>query len=96
MKPDFDKMTLDELEAWLICYTTQKEAGRFLYKFGLDAADAAMPEGWEWWKLALGTWVGQSKAKPSKLVSVCDTGNKVRDLFCLACKCRWAEKEAQQ
>lgn len=97
MKPDFDKMTLDELEAWLICYTTQKEAGRFLYKFGLDAADAAMPEGWDWKRNDLywfGFWPINPFGKPC--VSVSDTGNKVRDLFCLACKCRWAEREAQQ
>lgn len=94
MKPDFDKMTLDELEAWLICYTTQKEAGRFLYKFGLDAADAAMPEGWVWMR-SDGSWRGW-RTRWETNEETPDTGNKVRDLFCLACKCRWAEKEAQQ
>lgn len=71
----------------------------------LDFADAAMPEGWEWGRgfgvpklgITQSRWVGWNESGKGSYAEceVPNTGNKVRDLFCLACKCRWAEKEAQ-
>lgn len=120
MKPDFDKMTLDELRDWVAredgwnIYTASNgidvwERGGFApelyehqyeqapshpYPNTLDAADAAMPEGWVW-RRSDGSWRGWRTMWETNEETP-DTGNKVRDLFCLACKCRWAEREAQQ
>lgn len=110
MKQDFDTMTLDELRDWVARddgLPPNTLADVMLDGIGkyeehpipatLSAADAAMPEGWDWQRNDLywfGFWPINPFGKPG--VSVSDTGNKVRDLFCLACKCRWAKKEAQQ
>lgn len=116
MKPDFDKMTLDELRDWVAREVHMYDASRGVYVLPtaergvveaiysnhpvpatLDAASAAMPEGWTWQRNDLywfGFWPINPFGKPG--VSTSDTGNEIRDRFCLACKCRWAEKEAQQ
>lgn len=107
MKQDFDTMTLDELRDWVARddgLPPNTLADVMLDGIGkyeehpipatLSAADAAMPEGWVW-RRSDGSWRGWRTMWETNEETP-DTGNKVRDLFCLACKCRWAEREAQQ
>lgn len=59
---------------------------------GLDGADKAMPEGWTWTR-SNGYWHAYPSPVSSSRITICDTGDKARDLWRLVALCRLAAKE---
>lgn len=56
----------------------------------LDGAAAAMPKGWDWWKVTA-EWAAQAAHTP--MIRIPDTGDEIADRYRLAVLCRLAERE---
>lgn len=112
MKPDFDKMTLDELRDWVARddgYTPgfggwYQECGEAPASFfrghpvpsTIDAAAAAMPDRYELKFHTCANGWHGSVWLHDEYVAEADDHSEIALRFRLACKCRWVEKEAQR
>lgn len=57
-----------------------------------DGAAAAMPDGWDWWKVTA-EWAAQASHAP--MIRTPDTGDEIADRYRLAVLCRLAEREVK-
>lgn len=55
----------------------------------LDGAAAALPEGWDWWKVTA-EWAAQAAHTP--MIRIPDSGDEIADRYRLAVLCCLAEK----